>query len=516
MMNDRSFSEKTYPENSFPENSFPENGFPENGLSEKDVFEELRDLSCLNTDFRKVMSSMCTVPHPAAVKAHDMFILSNLGDPGLFEGAHLLEKKVIRDCAELLRHPFPETACGHMTTGATESNIEAVYHMKYRFLKKKGLSGSGSPDSRHPDPAGLNLVVPASAHFSFEKACRLSGIEIRRAGVDSFFRADPASVRSLIDENTIGLVGIAGSTEFGYVDPVADLSAIAEEYDLPLHIDAAFGGFILPFLPETGSEDFRKLFGNENGLLEQDPRSDFRSDPRSDFRPDPCSDLRFDFSLPGVTSIALDPHKMGLSVIPSGIILCRHEKVCQGLDIRTHYLTYPIQSTITGTRTGASAAATYAVMHCLGRSGYAENVRYCLHLKDVFIKKAAECGLRPSVPPFLNIVTLPFDDHETVSRIRTEMKNKYGWHISAARQIPALRFVLMPHVTENDIDEMFRDLTGVLKELSLSDRSLCIRPIPLHQTCPSASDMSLCIRHVPLHQTCPSASDVSSASDNFL
>ena len=466
MMNDRSFSEKTY----------PENGFPENGLPEKDVFDELRDLSCLNTDFRKVMSSMCTVPHPAAVKAHDMFILSNLGDPGLFEGTHLIEKKVIRDCAELLCHPFPETACGHMTTGATESNIEAVYHMKYLFLKKKGLSGSGYPDRHCPDPAGLNLVVPASAHFSFEKACRLSGIEIRRAGVDSFFRADPASVRSLIDENTIGLVGIAGSTEFGYVDPVADLSVIAQEHDLPLHIDAAFGGFILPFLPEAGSEDFRKLFGSESGLF---PRRDPRSDARSDPHPGPLSDLRFDFSLPGVTSIALDPHKMGLSVIPSGIILCRHEKVCQGLDIRTHYLTYPIQSTITGTRTGASAAATYAVMRCLGRSGYAENVRYCLHLKDIFIKKAAECGLRPSVPPFLNIVTLPFDDHETVSRIRTEMKNKYGWHISAARQIPALRFVLMPHVTENDINEMFRDLTDVLKELSLSDRSLCFRQLPL-------------------------------------
>ena len=433
----------------------------DSGFSENHVLSELSSFSKKDTNFKKVMSSMCTIPHPIAVKAHDMFLFSNSGDPGLFEGTDELEKKVIRSCAEMLCHPEPHRAFGHMTSGGTESNFEAVYHMK--FLKQQQMSqaekrirkqrnpdcpeseqpGSKSEKNRYPR---LNLVVSSSAHFSFNKIEKLLDLEIRKADVDSFFRVVPSSVRALIDENTVGIIGIAGSTEFGYPDPIGELAEIAVSYGLPLHVDAAFGGFVFPFLPEQASSAFRELFKENTDLFTE-------------------LDLRFDFRLPGVTSVALDPHKMGLSTIPSGVIVYRNENVHKGLDILTHYLTNPIQSTVLSTRTGTSAAATYAVMRHLGRDGYFKNIRYCLNLKDYFLEKAKEAGLCPSVPPFLNIVTMPFKDYETVSVIRHRMKEKYGWHISATRQIPALRFVLMPHVSFEDIDRMFEDLRYLLNDI---------------------------------------------------
>ena len=88
--------------------------------------------------------------------------------------------------------------------------------------------------------------------------------------------ADTAA--GFIDRNTICLVGVAGTTEYGMVDPIEDLSKIACEHDIFLHVDAAFGGMVIPFLE----------------------------------RPIP-----FDFALPGVTTIAVDPHKMGMSTIPA-------------------------------------------------------------------------------------------------------------------------------------------------------------------------------------------------------
>ena len=76
----------------------------------------------------------------------------------------------------------------------------------------------------------------------------------------------------VIDKNTICLVGIAGHTEYGMIDPIEALAKIVYQHDIFLHIDAAFGGMVIPFLEKP---------------------------------------IPFDFALPGVTTIAVDPHKMG-------------------------------------------------------------------------------------------------------------------------------------------------------------------------------------------------------------
>ena len=259
-----------------------------------------------------------------------------------------------------------------------------------------------------------NIVIPESAHFSFDKVADMMGIEVKRALLDSEFKVDPASVESLIDANTIGLVGIAGNTEFGQVDPVEELAKLALEHELFLHIDAAFGGFVIPFL--------------EN--------------------PYP-----FDFKVPGVTSIAIDPHKMGLSTIPSGALLFRSPSFLDSLKVSTPYLTTKAQFTLTGTRSGASAAATYAVMKHLGREGYVKNVQYCMQLTAKLVEEARKLGFEPLLEPVMNVVALRVPSPDLV---REQLLRKFGWNVSITRTPRSLRLVLMPHNTARDIEEFLQ------------------------------------------------------------
>src|SRR5574341_2514954 len=146
------------------------------GLSEKEVLDLLNSARQKDTLYEKVLSAMCTRPHPIAIKAHMQFIESNLGDFGLFSGTKELEEKVIRMMGSLLGDP---EACGYITTGGTESNIQAL-------RTARNLSRKERP----------NVVVPSSAHFSFDKIADLLGIEVRKAALDADFRVDLDSVRN--------------------------------------------------------------------------------------------------------------------------------------------------------------------------------------------------------------------------------------------------------------------------------------------------------------------------------
>ena len=371
------------------------------GLTEKEVLALLSNALQKDTSYDKVLSAMCTRPHPIAVKAHMQFIVSNMGDFGLFSGTRELEQNVIKMMGSLLGD---ENACGYITTGGTESNIQAL--RTARNLSNK----------RHP-----NVVVPASAHFSFDKIADLLGIELRKASLDHEFKVDIDSVEALMDDNTIALVGIAGSTEFGQIDPIDKLAQVALSNNLFLHVDAAFGGFVIPFL-----------------------------DKKYDF----------DFSVKGVASITADPHKMGLSTIPSGGLLFKEESCLLPLEIDTPYLTIRAQHSLTGTRSGAAVAAAYAVMMHLGREGYRKIVGRCIKMTDMLVAGTREFGIEPLIEPVINIVAL---DVPNIEEVRKKLRKK-GWMTSITRNPRAMRLIIMPHVSEEALLLFISDLGKCLRE----------------------------------------------------
>src|SRR5512137_1417349 len=209
----------------------------EESLSESEIMRLLQETRERDYSYDRFFSTMCTLPHPIAAKAHEMFLETNLGDPGLFPGVAELEEHVVAMLGEMLGCP---NASGYVSTGGTESNIQAI---------RAARNEAGIRDG--------NIVVPASAHFSFDKIGDLLCLEVRKAELDEDLKVDLSSVESLMDNKTIALVGIAGTTEFGQVDPIEDLAKMALERGIHLHIDGAFGGFVLPFLDGDWWWDFR-------------------------------------------------------------------------------------------------------------------------------------------------------------------------------------------------------------------------------------------------------------------
>jgi tyrosine decarboxylase/aspartate 1-decarboxylase len=375
----------------------------EDGADEAEIFAELAVWKKKDVPYGRVLSSMCTCPHPVAVKAHEQFVRANLGDPKLFPGTAQIERVCVAMMGDLLHLP---EAPGYVTTGGTESNIQAL---RAAVLRHGDINREKA-----------NIVVPDSAHYSFQKASQLLGVKLRRAPLDDMLRVDPTEMAALVDEDTIALVAVAGTTEFGQVDPVEEIGRIAEEKNVFFHVDAAFGGFVIPFL--KGCQP------------------------------------KFDFSVPGVSSIVIDPHKMGLSTIPSGGLLYRNESLIRPLEISAQYLTSQVQTSLVGTRSGAAAAATYAVMRYLGRDGYRNIVAQCMENTALLVDLLGDFGLEPVIDPVMNIAAFDVPDPLAVRRKLCD----YNWYVSTTVRPRALRMVVMPHVTEEVVRAFAADLKQVV------------------------------------------------------
>jgi tyrosine decarboxylase/aspartate 1-decarboxylase len=369
------------------------------GLSKKTVLDQLKH--ALEEDQKygdgRILCSMCTQPPVLAKKAHEMFLNANLGDPGLFPGSARLEKEAVNMLSELLNGM---DAAGFLVSGGTEANLLAL-------LAARNMARVEAPE----------VVLPESVHFSFEKICRLLKIKPVYASLDGNYRVDCQAVEKLVSGSTVAVVGSAGSSELGVVDPIRELAKIAQRRGVWLHVDAAFGGLVIPFLDS--------------------------------------SELEFDFRLNAVQSITVDPHKMGLAPVPSGGILFRDTKALSYIKTQTPYLTNGSQYTFVGTRTGASAAATWAIFKALGKEGFQKNVDTCIRNTKRLKQGVKALGLGLVVEPTLNI--LAFKGENT--RALAEKLQARGWFVSYVPRLDCIRIIVMPHVKRKHVDAFLADLS---------------------------------------------------------
>ena len=367
----------------------------EKGIANDIIMKELEVASSRDFHFSdgRVISSMCTEPLEIARIAHNKFIEANLGNAGMYPGTLDLERQVIKGIGQLLGN---ENTAGGILSGGTEANITALWLARNITGKKK-------------------VIFPKSAHFSFHKACDILAMEPVMVDLNENFTIDIDQVAAKIDDELCAIVGIAGTTELGAVDDIPALAELVPENAF-LHVDAAFGGFVLPF-------------------LENSPK--------------------FDFSIPEVASINSDPHKMGMATIPSGALLVREREWIRKIHKDAPYLDMSGQlSALSGTRSSAAVAATYAAMRSLGRDGYVKLVEQCMDVTGYALQKARKLGLKPVMEPLMNILCLYVPEPRSIQK-KLDVK---GWKVSVAQNPKSLRLVIMPHVTHKSIDGMFADL----------------------------------------------------------
>jgi tyrosine decarboxylase/aspartate 1-decarboxylase len=379
-------------------------------VDKKIILEELEELHKLDYDYAdgRILGSMCTEAHPFAKEVYCKFLDTNLGDPGLFRGTKTIEKKVIESIGKMLSL---DNAYGNIVTGGTEANLMAIRAARNHARKYKGITDG-------------EIIIPDSAHFSFKKAADMLNLKIVEAKLDDNYKIDVESVKSAISSKTVAIVAIAGTTELGLIDPIEEISKIAFENNIYFHVDAAFGGFSIPFLRESGY------------------------------------DLPvFDFSLEGVCSITVDPHKMGLAPIPAGGIIFRREEYLDVMAVDSPYLTVKTQSTIVGTRLGASSAATYAIMKYFGKEGYSKLIKRLMDDTMFFYENLKKLGYEIVCEPELNIVAFNHPDMD--ANVLAEKLENLGWKVSVAKCPVAIRVVLMNHIKRNHLEELLKDLKDI-------------------------------------------------------
>ena len=380
-------------------------------MDKEDILKKLSEIHELDYDYEdgRILGSMCTQAHPFAKEVYYNFLDTNLGDPGLFKGTKYLEDEVIRSIGNLLSL---DNAYGNIVTGGTEANMMAIRAARNHARKYKGIVDG-------------EIILPSSAHFSFKKAADMLNLRIVEAKLDENYKIDVDSVKQAISDKTVAIVAIAGTTELGLIDPIEEISKIAHENNIYFHVDAAFGGFSIPFLREAGY------------------------------------DLHvFDFSLEGVCSITVDPHKMGLAPIPAGGIIFRKEEYLQVMAVDSPYLTVKTQSTIVGTRLGASSAATYAIINYFGKKGYSKMAQELMD-NTYFLKEGLESiGYELVCNPELNLLAFNHPNIETHEF--AEKLEKLGWKVSVAKcPTEAIRVVLMNHIKKSHLKELLEDLKEI-------------------------------------------------------
>lgn len=382
----------------------------ERGMDEKSVLEELDLLLEGDTTYFSghPIASMSTIPHPLGAAVFTRTMEKNAGRLHTVMGSARIEHEVIEMIADLLNLSDPY---GTSTSGGTESNLLAMLAMREIRRRIK------SPE----------IIAPKTVHSSVDKAAWVLGIKLIKSGVDKQFRAQPKKILKSITRNTIGIIVTAGTTYLGQVDPIEEIGEIAAQNKIPLHVDAAFGGFVLPFMHDLG----------------------MYSHP-------------FGFEVNGVTSVSVDPHKMGLSPIPMGCLIFRSKKHIESITREVPYLpgASSTQASILGTRPASPILATWAIMKHLGREGYRRNVKECME-RTLLAKERIDDNplLSLAIEPVMNMLAIESKE-VPISTLVQEME-KRGWRMATSPIPLTLRLVIMPHMTTGALNAFFNDLEEV-------------------------------------------------------
>jgi sphinganine-1-phosphate aldolase len=308
---------------------------------------------------------------------------------------------------------------GAVTSGGTESIIMALkaYRDRTRVLR---------PDVRTPE-----ILAPLSVHPAFDKGCQYFGMKLVHVPLGADFKVDLKAMRKAITPNTILLVGSTPSYPHGMIDPIPEIAALAREFDLPLHVDACLGGFLLPWMKKLGYPDIPV----------------------------------FDFTLNEVTSMSADTHKYGYASKGTSVVMFRNK------DLRKYmYFVQPdwtggmyASPTMAGSRPGGLVAACYASLVTIGEEGF-------LKASDSIAKAAQKIakGLR-EIPglyligdPKAQVVAFGSSDFDIFKLMDALKKN--GWVLNALQRPNSLHIcVTQRHV--DVADDFVRDVREAVEQL---------------------------------------------------
>jgi glutamate decarboxylase len=432
----------------------PRYELPRHGMLPDTALQVVRDELILDGNARLNLATFVTTwMEPQAQQLMAECFDKNMIDKDEYPQTAELEQRCVNILAHLWHAPATASdgsgivAPGCSTTGSSEACMLGGMALLWRWRARRAAAGA---------PASApNLVMGANVQVCWEKFCRYWQVEPRKVPMaPGRLHLTGPEAAARCDQNTIGVVAIMGSTMDGSYEPVlqinAELDALraSQGHDVPIHVDAASGGFVAPFLHQ---------------------------------------DLEWDFRVPRVASINASGHKYGLVYPGVGWVLWRDAAALPAdLVFRVNYLGGEMPTfALNFSRPGGHVAAQYYNFLRLGFEGYAKVQQACQAVALYLSGQIAAMGPFELLTDGGELPVFAFKLHDpaagyTVFDLAERLRMR-GWLLPAytfpedMQDTAVIRIVVRNGFSKDLADALLGDLRAQVKTLTAHPQ----QPIPL-------------------------------------
>jgi glutamate decarboxylase len=428
------------------DSSVPRHRLPAGCMDPDLALQIVRDELMLDGNARLNLATFVTTwMEPQAGRLMADCFSKNMIDKDEYPMTAELERRCVNIIGELWHAPGPATGCS--TTGSSEACMLAGLALLWRWRARQG-NGTVAPKP--------NLVMSSGVQVCWEKFCRYWQVEPRLVPMEPgrpHLTGPEAAAHC--DENTIGVVAILGSTMDGSYEPVAEIAAALDDLqrrtglDVEVHVDAASGGFVAPFL---------------------------------------AAELEWDFRLPRVASINTSGHKYGLVYPGVGWIIWRDAAALpEDLIFKVNYLGGEMPTfALNFSRPGGQVAAQYYNFLRLGFDGYRQVQQACQDVAKHLAAQIAAMGPfellsdGSDLPVLAFRLTDPAGTRYSVFDLSERLRQR-GWLVPAytfpenMQDTAVLRIVVRNGFSRDLADVLLSDLRTQVEVLAAAPQP----PIPL-------------------------------------
>lgn len=338
-----------------------------------------------------------------------------------FKGTQEMEREVLDMVALHIFNAKENQFDGYIAAGGTEANIQALWMYRNSYLKKN-----------HANLSEIAIIASEDTHYSIAKGSDLLMIDFIKVPVNFNSRVIDSVTfeQQLLAAGKNGkkyfiVVANMGTTMFGSVDDPSSYTEILKKHKFPfyLHIDAAYGGFVYPFLAAKN---------------------------------------QLDFNNPDISSLAVDAHKMLQAPYGTGIFLCRKGLIENVLTKEAEYVE-GLDITLSGSRSGANVVAVWMILKAYGKDGWFEKVKILQLRTDWLCKQLDKAAIRYFREPCMNIVTIhsefvPIAVAHQFDLVPQQHHGKNHWY----------KIVVMEHV---EVENLANLLNAIETHLEIPNKS---------------------------------------------
>ncbi|EHA8590473.1 glutamate decarboxylase 1 [Cocos nucifera] len=430
--------------------ALPRFRMPENSIPKEAAYQIINDELMLDGNPRLNLASFVTTwMEPECDKLIMAAINKNYVDMDEYPVTTELQNRCVNMIAHLFNAPLGESeaAVGVGTVGSSEAIMLAGLAFKRKWQNKR--KAEGKPYDKP------NIVTGANVQVCWEKFARYFEVELKEVKLrDSYYVMDPEQAVELVDENTICVAAILGSTLNGEFEDVKLLNDLLEKknkqtgWDTPIHVDAASGGFIAPFL---------------------------------------YPDLEWDFRLPLVKSINVSGHKYGLVYAGIGWVIWRSkEDLPDELIFHINYLGADQPTfTLNFSKGSSQVIAQYYQLIRLGYEGYRNIMENCQENAMVLKRGLESTGKFNIISKDNGVPLVAFSLKDRSRHDEFEVSDylrRFGWIVPAytmppdAQHITVLRVVIREDFSRTLAERLVLDIEKVLHELDALPSKLLMPP----------------------------------------